>query len=903
MVRITQNILSNRSLLFLQTNIERISRIQEQLSTGLRINRPADDPVDFPVSLSLRTTIYQDRRFQRNTTSARTNLELTETTLNGLTDVLQTVRQLAVEGATDIDSSARISIANEVAELYAQALDLANANYNGQYILGGSETKKQAFIATDGTVLYQGDDFERKVTIGKSQTIATNLTGLDTFLHTPNQITASIRIEDTSAPLAEQLRIANANYPNLPPLPDQPADASVDGSPNPTNSPTSSPNNLAEFTIYGETIRVDLSVDSLEDVRDRINANIDDVTASINSENQLVITSQRADALELSDGSRDTGFPPDTPYGANLLGALGMHRQVVSQRSLTTGYPATNPLSDPTADPAPERGAVRLEDDSFLFAVTNTGPEYEPATPFSDNLALTNIDQDGNEVILENGSPEFLTDLEAIRITIDDEVIDIDLRGLTQGNDFNGAGGSADDIPGSSLGDLLNLINNHPQLQGRASVYVNAEGTGLEVSAVDSTDVFKVEDVRKLFGRDITTRVTIDETTGEQSVSRYGDLELSTKLEDLPGALTDSAEGSLGIRNETSTSLNQGLIVIQNDGRSKTVDLREADTIGEVLNAINDADIGVLAEINETKTGINIISTTGTNDALSIMDMSDGTTAKDLGLIQPPSLKRIQSDPVITEGAAVSDLAAIDDGEFTIEIRDGSGLTMENYTIEVNADDSIEDLVKRIDEADGEAGPGGGLFSAQIIDGRLEIFSHYDGHTILIDSANDTTGADSATRFTEQIGIAGYTYTTEAEAETLSPYTSNQNTASILGWREEGTVDEVEEKNIFLTIKNLENALRNDDTEAIQDSLEALDYDLDIILNSRTQLGARMNRLDMVEYRLEDSEDLLRQQLSTVEDADLAELVTDLSTAENAFNAALQASALIVQQSLMDFLS
>ncbi|MEW6236053.1 MAG: flagellar hook-associated protein FlgL [Candidatus Omnitrophota bacterium] len=910
MVRISQNFLSERILYNLQTNILRVSQLQEQLSTGRRINRPADDPVDFPSALNLRSTIQQGRSYMSNIQGARTNLELTETTMDSLTDVLQTIRTLAVQGGNDADPDARLAIANQISELNGQILDLANANFNGQYIFSGGKTNAQAFVVENGMVVYKGDDFMRDVSLSQGAKVTTNLTGFDTFLHTPNQITASVSIADASAPLAEQLRLANPNFPNLPPSPDSPSGTNLTRSANPDNSPTSKPNNYASFYIHDVEIKVDLSVDSLQDVRDRINASTSEAVASINSDNQLVITSKRTDALDLRDGGHPIGFEADPPFGANLLGALGMYKRVDGYRNLASGYPAASPLTDGTASPAPARSHVTLNNSAFLFAAANTGPSDNAASPFGDNMAITDMDADGNEAFKANGDPQFIDRLEAVRITIDGEVVDIDLRSLTQGRDFDGVEGNADDVPGSSLGDLLELINNHPSLKGRATAYINSTGTGIGVTAVNSTDVFKVENVRKLFGRDITTDVAIDAVTGEAAISQTDKLTENTKLDDLPGALVDETEGgSLGVRRADPMpaglppAANKGFISIQNNGTTTSVDLREAETIGDVIRAINESKAGVRAEINESGTGINVESAVGNSEELSIVDVGEGTTARDLGLFSPPAPKRIQSDQAVLANQTVAgNYPAASEGAFQIELRDGSGATMDTYSISISKTDTMADIVKKIDEADGQSGPGGGAISANLTGGVLNIVSHYNGQTIFIDSGKDTTGTDAATRFTALIGIDKYSYTLESEVNPLTPYESKQNTASILGVEGNGTVKETIEKNVFLSVKNLEQALRNDDTDGVTQALADLDIDLNQILDKRTTLGGRINRLDSAESRWQEGEDFLRQQLSSIEDADFAQTVSDYTLAQNAFNASLQAAAKVIQQSLLDFL-
>ncbi|MGC9328839.1 MAG: flagellin, partial [Candidatus Hinthialibacter sp.] len=162
---------------------------------------------------------------------------------------------------------------------------------------------------------------------------------------------------------------------------------------------------------------------------------------------------------------------------------------------------------------------------------------------------------------------------------------------------------------------------------------------------------------------------------------------------------------------------------------------------------------------------------------------------------------------------------------------------------------------------------------------------------------------DAASRITNLLGINQYTYTSEAETESYSPYASAQNTASILGINRRGSVNEIEESNLFNTIQLLERALRENDGERISEALENIDADLEAILKCRTTLGVRMNRLESVENDLINRDGFLRENLSTMEDADLAEAITEYTEAENAYSAALQVSSRVLQMSLLDYLS
>ncbi|MGC9329781.1 MAG: flagellin hook IN motif-containing protein, partial [Candidatus Hinthialibacter sp.] len=516
----------------------------------------------------------------------------------------------------------------------------------------------------------------------------------------------------------------------MPSIPNKPKGAEADPSPNPSNYPHKESNRYAAFQIYDTEIRVDLTVDSLEDVVNRINAAVPGVEAGVDDQNRLVITSKRSDSLQLQDGAHSIGFQGEPPSGVNLLSALGMNQRIESSRLLNQGYPAANPLVDAFADPAPQRSAVKVEADSFLFAGAHTGPDRSPDSSFGDNLALTNVKENGDDAYRMNGNPDFIHQLEALRITLDDEVIDVDLRALTQGYDFDGVAGNGDDVAGSTLGDLLDLINNHPQLEGKVTAYINASGAGIELSASSSVEHFEVEDVRCLFGRDITKRVEIDPDSGEAAVMEAGTITLNTQLDDLPGALVDPEDGSQGIRRtlasaaENENYMNWGLISISHDGETAVVDLSEAATIGDVINAVNDSKVGVEARINPSGTGIDIVSTQSGGGKLSVVDLYDSTTARDLGWFQVSKPARIESQGGFDETAAIVDLfPAAASGSFEIEVRDAAGAVLDVYAINVDASvpggDTLESLARKIDSADGQSGSSAGLISAFIQDGAL----------------------------------------------------------------------------------------------------------------------------------------------------------------------------------------
>jgi flagellar hook-associated protein 3 FlgL len=85
--------------------------------------------------------------------------------------------------------------------------------------------------------------------------------------------------------------------------------------------------------------------------------------------------------------------------------------------------------------------------------------------------------------------------------------------------------------------------------------------------------------------------------------------------------------------------------------------------------------------------------------------------------------------------------------------------------------------------------------------------------------------------------------------------------------------------------------------------LQALDAAHDTLTNVRSIVGARTNRLEAAQSRLEQLEGATTKLLSNTEDADMAQTLIDFSTQQAGYQAALKAGAQVIQPSLLDFLS
>lgn len=107
---------------------------------------------------------------------------------------------------------------------------------------------------------------------------------------------------------------------------------------------------------------------------------------------------------------------------------------------------------------------------------------------------------------------------------------------------------------------------------------------------------------------------------------------------------------------------------------------------------------------------------------------------------------------------------------------------------------------------------------------------------------------------------------------------------------------------LFNTLKGLEDSLMNGSLENGDEVIGELDGHFNNLLAERAELGARTNRLELVESRLGDQEVIASRILSENEDADIEKVITDLTIQESIHRASLAVGAKIIQPSLIDFL-
>jgi flagellar hook-associated protein 3 FlgL len=114
--------------------------------------------------------------------------------------------------------------------------------------------------------------------------------------------------------------------------------------------------------------------------------------------------------------------------------------------------------------------------------------------------------------------------------------------------------------------------------------------------------------------------------------------------------------------------------------------------------------------------------------------------------------------------------------------------------------------------------------------------------------------------------------------------------------------DNVFDAALFNTFKNIEADLQVNNNTNLDQYLSELTQHLGKIVDERAELGARTNRLELVQDRISKQEVIVSKNISDNEDADMERIITDLKTQESVHRAALGVGARIIQPTLLDFL-
>jgi len=158
-------------------------KTQQQLSSGKRVLSPSDDPIAASNALTAEQARALAEQYLRNQGFAQGTLQLAESTLGQVGEVLQQARTLVVNaGNGSLGPKDRASLAQDLRGMVGTLLALANTgDGSGGYLFSGYQQGVQPFAQSAGGIAYQGDQGSRALQVSAQRFLEVSASGSDVF--------------------------------------------------------------------------------------------------------------------------------------------------------------------------------------------------------------------------------------------------------------------------------------------------------------------------------------------------------------------------------------------------------------------------------------------------------------------------------------------------------------------------------------------------------------------------------------------------------------------------------------------------------------------------------------------------------------------------------------------------
>ncbi len=504
--------------------------------------------------------------------------------------------------------------------------------------------------------------------------------------------------------------------------------------------------------------------------------------------------------------------------------------------------------------------ANRKHLDRFLFSgFRNSVAPFESAGDGvlyrgDDGRATARVDSDGSEDLFTISGQAFFSAVGAgVRGYRD---LDPALTLSTRLEDLRGANGAGIrlgritvndgaqqveiDLTGAAtVGDLLDRLN--AQMPPSLDAFLDVRGITIAPSG-SANVVISIADVG-------AGRAAADLGIATSSQSTAGGVDLDpiltarTRLVDLNAG----AGVNLG-----------GGITIRNGSDAVTLDLSAAQTLEDVVNLINEAEIGVEASISADGRGIDVFNRLSGADLR--IEENGGIAADSLGIRSMHAGTRLAD---LNDGRGVDTLAGDD---FRITTSDGT-------TIDIDVD-GVATLQEMIDRINAQ---GGGAVTAGLraIGNGLFITDNTGGAgTLRIDRINHSPAIDG-------LGLNVNTTTSTLLGDDVNPSRVNSP---------------------FTALIELQRALESDDTLGIQSAAQRIEAALGSMRREQGQVAAQARSMLDRSTRLDDTRTAMTVLRSDVRDVDLSEAILTFQQLQTALQANLTTASRVLGLSLMDYL-
>jgi flagellar hook-associated protein 3 FlgL len=178
MMRVTNAMIYNNAVFNLESQTQALLDVNNQVSSGKRVNSPADDPVAIGQILNLQASNGAMAKYAGLGQQANASLSMADGALSSLSSMVTSAESLMVQAASSATNnpSSLAATAQTVDNMVGQAIQVGNAKIGDQYIFGGSATGGPP-INQNGQ--YVGNAAAVNIDISAGATIQSNIFGSD----------------------------------------------------------------------------------------------------------------------------------------------------------------------------------------------------------------------------------------------------------------------------------------------------------------------------------------------------------------------------------------------------------------------------------------------------------------------------------------------------------------------------------------------------------------------------------------------------------------------------------------------------------------------------------------------------------------------------------------------------
>ncbi len=179
MTRVSENSSSASLRYALNKTKAKVEDLQIKGSTLKSITKPSDNPVSNVEAMAITSATSDNIQYLKNADFALLNLNVTEKSIEELTDIIVKAKEIAIAQSSDFfNADVRKNVANEVQQLYNQTLAIANKKVGLKNIFAGTNTLTVPF---DGNGVYKGDKGHITLEVSRNFFVPINLTGEEVF--------------------------------------------------------------------------------------------------------------------------------------------------------------------------------------------------------------------------------------------------------------------------------------------------------------------------------------------------------------------------------------------------------------------------------------------------------------------------------------------------------------------------------------------------------------------------------------------------------------------------------------------------------------------------------------------------------------------------------------------------